>query len=560
MTCSSLIPGLNIQLDTPELIAKWIAERKKRWPTAANTEKKALHTWDDPAKTAQRRFQARQERNDNVETGLPEMFRAPETIRVTSSSGNSKEALSKEGAGSDASGSSSEASSPASDDSDEESSGSDVDEERDVISSKVAPKETPAISMGVCRFFQRGHCKNEDDCKFSHDVERNTASLSQHQQGSASAKKRRRPRAASPNPFETPHLLRALLRNEIAQHVNYIAQVVRFLVRNSYLAEYERRAGDAAKQANQRNLIQEMPKQERPFAEICEDERTAVPEEKHTDGKKTSEIGPSAVAETASAPIVDGALPVVDNGLYEPRSPTLKPFEELALPPEPDEFALMDPLRAQDAQPMTHAQFRQIAQDDGVRALLTDSSALPARGGSRLGEANAEQTVAKGMARALQTLDALPSYAHRASAIEQILGVSEQSAHHAHQLGPTFVRPDRTASGSGAGSFTSSSSLAGQAGGPSRIIGENELFRLGLRVGPVEIQKLRQLASRISAVVGGPDFAEVDADGIGTDSDADAGALQPWWDEARRREMRKRKWAREADWRDQMRKLGVDVD
>lgn len=33
------IQGTTISLDTPEDIAKWIAERKKRWPTAANVEK-----------------------------------------------------------------------------------------------------------------------------------------------------------------------------------------------------------------------------------------------------------------------------------------------------------------------------------------------------------------------------------------------------------------------------------------------------------------------------------------------------------------------------------------
>ncbi|PWN49778.1 hypothetical protein IE53DRAFT_380289 [Violaceomyces palustris] len=38
------ISGLNIQLNTPELVAEWIAQRKKRWPTSLNVEKKRIES------------------------------------------------------------------------------------------------------------------------------------------------------------------------------------------------------------------------------------------------------------------------------------------------------------------------------------------------------------------------------------------------------------------------------------------------------------------------------------------------------------------------------------
>lgn len=484
---SSVIPGLNIQLDTPELVARWIAERRKRWPTAAVVEQKMLHSWDGPTRRSARRSDQRVQ-------------------QATEAQSRGADAHSG-GSASETAGSVSGASS---DDNDEKvvedrgqevevSSGSDMDETKDAVSSKVPP---PSLqdrgSRPLCRFFQHGTCRNGDSCTHRHEI----GTMAERQDG---GKKRKRPRAPSPNPFEAPHLLRALLRNEIAQHVNCVAQVVRFLVRNHLLAGFEHKAGDAAEQARRRNLVVDV---------------TMSADGVHADAN--SRTGNMASASTAE-PLVEGALPVVGQTLYEPRSPTLKALQDLSLPPEPDEFALMDPLRAHDAKPMSHEQYRKVAQDAGIRALLVDE-------GQR-------EELSRGMVRALTTLDDLPTYAHRASALELILGVSEQSALHAHQLGSTYVRSERQASGPG-----------------SRVIGEAELFRLGLRVGPQEIRKLRQMASRISAVIGGPAFEDDEA-GV-----AGQGEPQPWWDEKTRHEMRIRQWHRDGEWRDKMRKLGIEVD
>lgn len=383
--------------------------------------------------------------------------------------------------------------SSSSDSNEDNSSESDVDQIRDAVSSKIPPPEILQQNPPVCHFFQRGTCKKGSSCLHSHQA-------SPGQQASQGPK-RKRPRATSPNPFDAPNLLRALLRHEISQHVNFVAQIIRFLVRNEFLAHYERKAGDAAEQKRRRNLIQEVQES---------DEGSHISE-------KVSSTLPS---EQIASPLAEGALPVLNKALFKPPSPMLKALDELALPPEPDEFVLMDPLRANDVKPLTHPQILQIACDEGVRSLLQED--------------NINNKVSRGLMRALSTLDALPTNAHRSSAIEMILGVSEQSPTHAHQLGPTYVRPDRSANGSG-----------------SRIIGENELFRLGLRVGPQEIHKIRQLAARISSVIGGPNFSHA--------PDAED-SMQPWWDEKTRHEMRQKQWAKDADWKDKMRKLGIDVD
>lgn len=386
--------------------------------------------------------------------------------------------------------SSSSTSSSSSDDND--SSGSDMDEEMDAISSKIPPAslQLSEDSRKVCHFFQQGRCSFGDKCRDRHEI--NTTPGNQQSAPAAAVKKKKRPRPPSPNPFEAPHLLRALLKNEIAQHVNYVAQVVRFLVRNDYLEGFEEKEGEAAALAQRRSLIKEE----------STDQIKAENEETLALGK----------------PLVDGALPILGNTIMEPAPRPLKPLQSLSLPPEPDPLAFMDPLRANDPKPLLLAQYRQIAADGGIRASILDE----------------QGKLSASMIQALSTLDDLPSYAHRSSAIELILGVSEQSQLHPHQIGSTFVRSDRNPSS-------------------SRVIGEAELFRCGLRVGPVEIGKIRQLAARVSDVVGGPSF-EVEQDQDGEDS------MRPWWDKETRDEMRRKKWSREADWRDEMRKLGLEVD
>lgn len=508
-SCSQLIPGLNIQLDSPELVQKWLAERKKRWPTKAVVEQKALQSWDErPTQSSYRNKQ-----------GVPSIATKaePENKDDSSSDDSSEESDSDGDDDANKVEHKEENLLPSrDDDSDSDSSGSDLDPEKDAISSKVPPPGqnydlNELKPKPLCRFFQKGTCRNGENCSHRHEI--GDLHLTEKQ-----SKKRKRPKAPSPNPFEAPHLLRALLRNEIAQHINYVAQVIRFLVRNDYLDRFEIRSGDAAEQKRRRALIEEIK----------------------LDPKETGTIVDQPIA--MNQPLNKGALPIAEGALYNPPSPDLKPVDDLSLPPQPDEFALMDPLRAHDAKPMNHEQFRQIALDVGIRASLLEN------------DHHDDAKLSKGMIRALSTLDALPSYNHRASALELILGVSEQSALHSHQIGPTYVRSDRRANTMNGQSTNNGSGANG--GGPSRVIGESELFRLGLRVGPLEIQRIRQLASRVSNVIGGPSFELDDEPGQLADEDQ----FKPWWDEKTRHEMRIKKLHKEGEWRDQMRKLGLEVD
>lgn len=470
-----LITGLNISLSTPELIDQWIAERKKRWPSDAVIEKKERESWDtkDPPRGKRR---------------LPDRlsFVQPDHgAKVQVKTGP----FSSSSSSSDSSSSLSESSE---DETESDSSGSDVDEEKDAISSKVPPpslqkpEDVSLSTQKVCRFFQQGKCNYGDKCRDRHDA--NVVQRPQQE------RRRKRPRPPSPNPFEAPHLLRALLKNEIAQHVNYVAQVMRFLVRNEYLKGFEEKVGEAEARARQKSLI------------VDQSEMSNTGEE---EGNELLSLGNA---------VVEGGLPTLGNTLIEPALPPLRAIDSLALPPEPDPLIFMDPLRSHDPKPLQKAQHKQIALDGGIRALLLDE-----RG-----------STSASLIRAISTLDALPSYSHRASAIELILGVSEQSQQNPHQIGPTYVRADRNPSG-------------------SRVIGEAELFRCGLRVGPMEIIKIRQIAARISDVLGGPSF-EVEEGIDGEDS------MRPWWDAETRQEMRKKRWSQEADWRDQMRRLGVEVE
>ncbi|UZJ54249.1 hypothetical protein CBS101457_003569 [Exobasidium rhododendri] len=482
---SSLITGLNISLSTPELIEQWVAERKKRWPSRAVVEKKIRESWDTKPEY----------RGKGRAMHPPKDFLPPIEPPTTEQRTLPKEKVALPSSTAAESNSASSSSSSSSSD-DEEASGSDMDPEKDAVSSKIAPQAVflDETNLKPCRFYQQGRCSFGDKCRDRHDAP-TTAQTS-----TPAPKKRKRPRMQSPNPFEAPHLLRALLKNEIAQHVNYVAQVIRFLVRNEYLIDVEEKEGDAAAQARRKNLVVEEP------GSSNEKEQAG---EKGDDQKKVV---------TLRDPLIDGGLPLLGNTIMEPALKTLRPLQSLALPPEPDAMAFMDPLRANDAKPLLHAQYHQIAIDGGIRMVLLDDQGKPSAS----------------FVRALSTLDALPSNAHRSSAIEQILGVSEQSQLHPHQIGPTFVRSDRNPSS-------------------SRVIGESELFRCGLRVGPLEIGKIRQLAARISHVVGGPSF-EVDEGDEGEDS------LRPWWDKETREMMRTKKYAKEADWRDQMKKLGLEVD
>ncbi|WFC99434.1 hypothetical protein MYAM1_002178 [Malassezia yamatoensis] len=220
----SKIQGLNICLDTPELIKEWIQQRKKRFPTAeVVAEKRRKYMRPTMASsTADRKRTESDQKASSTHTDLSfKENHAKDTNTV-----KEKEHHSESDSSSDQT----------------TSSDSDMDSERDAVSSKV-PVASPstrapehAQSAGVCRYYLQGTCTFGDKCRQGH-------------QGTGSVARRSMPRPAMRNPFEPPQLLRSMLDREIEQHTDALAQLIRFVLDNDMLLNVERRVGDAASQA-----------------------------------------------------------------------------------------------------------------------------------------------------------------------------------------------------------------------------------------------------------------------------------------------------------------------
>lgn len=235
-----------------------------------------------------------------------------------------------------------------------------MDFERDAISSKIPPREAPAPREAprVCRYYLQGTCTFGAACRQSHGVERERERV------------RAVPRAPARNPFAPPELLRKLLDREIAQHVDALAQLIRFVLDNDMLVHVERRAGDAAAQAAARARV--------------------VP--------------------------LDGAAPAPT------AAPALRALVDLRWPDEPDPLVYLDPLRRTDPKPLRLAELEALATDATLRAILTPSTPLHPHG-----------AVNETLREALRTWDALPSARHRDAALELVLGVGTQSPVYAHE-------------------------------------------------------------------------------------------------------------------------------
>ncbi|WFC94748.1 hypothetical protein MBRA1_001382 [Malassezia brasiliensis] len=319
----STIQGLNIRLDTPELVDEWIRQRKKRFPTAEHVAQKA----------------AAQARGG----GRPPATEARARVSPEPAASDADDASDSD--------TSSTTSGTAS------SSSSDMDFERDAVSSKVPPPEVPAArEPRVCRYYLQGTCTFGAACRQSH--------------GAARERVRAVPRAPARNPFEPPDLLRKMLGREIAQHVDALAQLIRFVLDNDMLAHVERRAGDAAAQAAARARV--------------------VP--------------------------LDGAV-----GAPAP-APALRALVDLRWPEEPDPLVYLDPLRRTDPKPLRLAELEALATDAKLRAILTPSTPLHPHG-----------AVNEALREALRTWDALPTARHRDAALELVLGVGAQSPVYAHE-------------------------------------------------------------------------------------------------------------------------------
>lgn len=401
----STILGLNIRLDTPELIAEWIQQRRKRFPTARVVQEKR----DKEAARAKR-----------VRAAVPGQPPAAEEAREAARSAASRD---------DEGDSHGESSSSDSSDSDTaSSSNSDMDLDADAVTSKAPVTEGEGEGEGPTRVPTR--------------VPPPPAP--------APAPARRVPRVVS-HPFQVPDLLRQLLDREILQHVDALAQLIDFVLDNDMLAHVELRPGDAHAQQARR-------------------ERVVVLREGEGEGE--GEGGGEGEGE--------GDERAPRRALPPHASPTLRPLASLVWPDEPDPLVYLDPLRATDPKPLRHSELLALATDTQLRHILQPRSALHPHG-----ETDAA------LQRALQTWAALPTPRHREAALQLMLGVGAQSPMHAHEAyAPPSVRVRAAAA--------AAAPASAPAGG--RRIGETELFRLGLRVGPNEVRLVQHMAERVSHV------------------------------------------------------------
>lgn len=207
---SATIQGLNIRLDTPELISAWIAERRKRWPTrdlveakerqrAAGRQRGELNSGKGRNAKRPAATTPQQERVDGTEaakrvrlvlgnSGVESTKDGPALAGMLDYGSDSDgdgpvdaDGKAKADAGNDDSDSSSGSDSDSGSDSEDSGSGSDMDPERDAVSSK-APIETQAHAeteaprpaqwdrRPVCKFWRQGRCGFGESCRLAHQV------------------------------------------------------------------------------------------------------------------------------------------------------------------------------------------------------------------------------------------------------------------------------------------------------------------------------------------------------------------------------------------------------
>lgn len=212
------IQGTNISLDTPEDIAAWIQERKRKWPTDANVQKNKLEKaqsglLNTNKKQKRKGGQAKRQSDRPVQENqraVPVPIRTPENVATSSlppssldvalaAVTNSIEAaaavaddpeapqpesvpgptLAPEPAASSDISSVSSSSESSSDTDSSDSSDNDDDILPEAISSKLAtlppteevtPITVTAQTKGKrpCKYFRQGRCKRGDECIFSH--------------------------------------------------------------------------------------------------------------------------------------------------------------------------------------------------------------------------------------------------------------------------------------------------------------------------------------------------------------------------------------------------------
>lgn len=498
------ISGLNIQLDSPELIAEWINQRKKRWPTQQVLQQKL------------REKEERQKRSEMIYGPRP----PPHGKRPqTSSESGQHDKRPKLEAGADATAHIDPDAHTAEDGKDDSDSDDGAPEEVSSKAPDAAVQEQAAADTSastpsaerqdrrpICTHFLQGRCSYGDRCNKRHETTPASAPAPRgsNQAHAERTQRRPHPRAPPTNPFDQPDLLRQLLRNEIEKHVDAVGQAIRFIVDNDMLLHVETEEGQAEEQRKTRAKIQVVPAAE------------ASPE-----GEGST--GVDGVEPVLGEPVIAGGMAVVKSvesgqaearaSLYRPASPALRPLNELKYPPEPDPLIYLDPLRRDDPKPLLPSQLVRIAKDPVLRSVLTPTTPLHPHGAKPAA-----------LERAIVSLDALPSDLYRNAAIEMILGIASTPAT-AGPGGLVVVSKDGR-----------------------RKVSETDLFRMGLRVGGDEVLAIKKIADRLSVL-------------LDTSLQLDEVGEQDWalLDREQRDEMRRLHYDREADRLQRLRKLGIDI-
>ncbi|SNX81756.1 uncharacterized protein MEPE_00461 [Melanopsichium pennsylvanicum] len=535
------IAGLNIQLDSPELIAEWINQRKKRWPTQQVVQQKRKER-EERQKRSEAIYGPRpqphgkrsREEGPSAAAASPSLTTqavAPEEKRVRTDASIGPTAVVDSGIAR-----CEEQAKPSMDDDIEPvnnagSDDSDLDDAPEEVSSKVAapalaeesgPTSSQASTSNaldrrpICTHFLQGRCRYGVRCTKRHDMAPTTrsASSSSTQQQAAKPARRPHPRPPPVNPFDQPDLLRQLLRNEIEKHVDAVGQAVRFVVENGMLLHVETEEGQAEEQRKRREMIQVLAPNRTTHgedeAQKSEDETTSSLAEEPALNEALIEGGMAVLNAKPSSSTSDNRA-----SLYRPASPTLRPLSSLKFPPEPDPLIFLDPLRRDDPKPLLPSQLVRIAKDPVLRSILTPSTRLHPNGHKP-----------KSLERAIVSLDALPTDQYRNAAIEMILGIACSSTNRSNPNGGLVV-----------------TSKDGR-----RKVSETDLFRMGLRVGGEEILAIKKLADRLSILL----QSSLQLDEVG---EADWALLT----REQRDEMRRLHFDREAERLDKLRKLGIDV-
>ncbi|KAM0793692.1 hypothetical protein ACM66B_001119 [Microbotryomycetes sp. NB124-2] len=268
-----VIEGTNMSLDTPEAVAQWIEERKKRWPTNKLVAEKEAQRQERiaagiEAPSGRGRGGGRGERGrgghsarggENTGRGRGGPFMSSRPATIADGTNASKAEATSNGSSDSSSNSSSDSSDDDIDDDDdgppEESSSKPIDRvanETEQESGEVPADEAVTVDdesqngrkQVVCKYWRsKGGCAFGDACHFLHSLPDKSSQPAKPP--SVPTRKRPAPPAAPHNPFaKSFDPFEQLQERDWQQVVENVLQVVEFLKENDWLKGVERRVGE----------------------------------------------------------------------------------------------------------------------------------------------------------------------------------------------------------------------------------------------------------------------------------------------------------------------------